>query len=82
MASDPYAVGRRPDYKVSALSRSSEHKGNIGVAWVNQDGTVSIKLNPFTVLSAAQDLLITLFPNDDADRPRKKKRVAEDVPTV
>lgn len=66
-----FEIGRQPDYKLSALNKDTEHKGNIGCAWINANGTISIKLNPFVVLSASQNLAITLFPNDDR-KPRPK----------
>ena len=61
---ESYKIGRIPDYDLSVLSKSNEHKGKVGVGWINQDGSISIKLNPFVVLSASQDLLITLFRYD------------------
>lgn len=56
--------GRRPDYHVSAMS-GSDHKGRVGAAWRKADGSISLKLNAFVVLAAVNDLVITLFPNDD-----------------
>ncbi len=67
---EPPKSGRPPDFNVSALVKSTDHKGRVGAGWVNADGTITVKLNPFVVLSAAQDTLITLFP---ADKPFKKK---------
>ena len=61
---------RKPDYKLSATTRQGVtpvRKGQIGVAWANPDGSVAIKLDPFVVISAADNLVITLFP---ADRPQ------------
>ncbi len=54
---------RKPDYNVSAMNKSTEEKGRIGAAWINQDGSISITLDAFIVLpNAGKDLLITLFP--------------------
>lgn len=57
-------VSRKPDFKLSALNKTNEHKGKVGAAWKNPDGTISIALDPFVALSANDNLLITLFPNE------------------
>lgn len=54
-------AGRKPDYEVSALHKVTEERGNIGGAWINEDDTISIKLNPFLTITS-KDLVITLFP--------------------
>ncbi len=58
---------RKPDYVVGALLKDTmlkkaDCKGDIGAAWVNSDGTISVVLNPFVSLQQDGDLLITLFP--------------------
>ena len=70
-------VGRQPDYKLSALCKGNEHKGNVGVAWKNANGTIAIKLNAFVVLDANQDLVLTLFLNEGDKWPKKKPVKAE-----
>lgn len=61
--------GAQPDWTVAALDKQTEVRGNIGVAWTQPDGRISIKLNPFLVLDTfKQDLAISLFPRDQ-DRP-------------
>lgn len=58
-------IGRTPEWIVSVLDKQTDKKGRIGVAWDNEDGSISIKLNMCTVIDTrTQDLLITLFPND------------------
>jgi len=54
---------RKPDYRVAALNKTTDLKGNVGAAWNNDDETISIVLNNFTCLQQSGDLLITLFPN-------------------
>lgn len=52
-----------PDYNVSALCKKTDKKSNIGCAWKNEDGRITIKLNAFVCLdSYEQDLVIALFP--------------------
>ncbi len=72
MAEKNFEIGRRPDYILSALCKRTELRGRVGAAWVNEDGTLSIKLNAFVVLSANDDLVITLFENDDKNAPWKR----------
>jgi hypothetical protein len=52
------------DFRVGALNKGTEDKGNVGRGWRNDDGTITIVLNPFVVLEASKALLITLFPED------------------
>lgn len=71
-------VARPPDYLVSALCKQTDVKGNIGGAWINEDGTIRIRLNPFVVLDTyRQDLVVTLFPND-RDKPAQRGPLDDD----
>lgn len=61
--------GRKPDYWVKAMDKRVPGKATsskVGAAWANEDGSISIDLNPFTTLETVsrtpQDLVITLFP--------------------
>jgi hypothetical protein len=55
-------MSRKPDFWVKALDKDTNEKAKIGAAWQNNDGSVSIDLNPFVVLAARKSLVITLFP--------------------
>lgn len=55
---------RKPDYKLKVMDKTNKNNGTIGVAWLNQDGSVSIRINPGTFLHYNPNLAITLFPND------------------
>lgn len=55
-------MSRKPDYRVAALDKTTDEKNNIGGAWLNDDGSIAVVLNPFIVLTARKSLLITLFP--------------------
>lgn len=54
--------GRKPHYRVRALNKQTDAKGTIGAAWSNDNGTISIRLDPFIVLDGGKDIVITLFP--------------------
>lgn len=65
MAREEKPKGRSPDYKVAVLDKSTEKRGNVGAAWDNNDGSISIVLNSCVVLDGNNvNLVITLFPND------------------
>lgn len=59
-------AGKKPDYTLSAMDKDTERlKGNVGIAWINEDGTISIRLNPFVVLDTREHALeLRLFKND------------------
>ncbi|MES2367178.1 MAG: hypothetical protein V4563_14975 [Pseudomonadota bacterium] len=56
---------RKPDFRVGAMRKleGMENKGNVGAAWLNEDGTIHVVLDPWIHLPRQDgDLLITLFP--------------------
>lgn len=55
-------MSKKPDYTVAAMNKATDAKSNIGAAWINSDGTVSIILDAFVVLHGGKELLVTLFP--------------------
>ena len=65
-------MSRKPDYKFKVLNKSTELKGEIGAAWKNTDGSISVVLNPCVVLNANDDLVLNLFPQDEEKKPLKK----------
>lgn len=56
---------RQPDFHLKALDKDTDKTAKIGAAWQNENGTISLVLNPFVVLNANDDLLLTLFPADE-----------------
>jgi hypothetical protein len=61
-------MSRKPDYWVKAMDKATNAKAKVGAAWKNPDGSVSIDLNAFVVLTASPDLVITCFPVDRATK--------------
>jgi hypothetical protein len=59
-------MSKRPDYRVAALNKADDRKATVGVAWKNEDGTIAIVLHAFIVLQGGKDLLLTLFPENEA----------------
>lgn len=57
-------AGRRPDYRLKALNKVTEAKGELGAAWLNPEGHISIVLNPFVMVPNSPDIVLTLFPTE------------------
>lgn len=55
---------RRPDYRIAALNKETDAKGNIGVAWKNEDGSIGVVFNPFVTVPVGNNFVITMFPNE------------------
>lgn len=55
--------GRKPDYKIHALNKITEAKGEIGAAWANPDGTITLVFNAFVAVPVSGDVVITMFKN-------------------
>lgn len=62
------APPRKPDYNVRAKRKASGESSFVGAAWKNENGSISVKIDPFVVLKGETDLLITLFPRDRPDQ--------------
>lgn len=61
------ARGASPTHKLSILDKTTDHRGVVGVGWVDQaTGAVTIKLNAHVVLSEVgiRGCVLTLFPSD------------------
>lgn len=57
--------GRKPDFHLAALDKSTEAKNNrIGAAWKDDNGSITIVLDNFIQLTGSPNLVIKLFPND------------------
>lgn len=55
-------IGRKPDFDLKAMNKATDEKSRVGAGWLNADGSVSIRLDSFTVLAASPHLVLTLFP--------------------
>ena len=53
---------RKPDYRLKVLNKDTEERGEIGAGWKNDDGSISIVLNPCINLQASKNIVLTLFP--------------------
>lgn len=57
-------AGRKPDYRVHAMNKTTGEKNRVGGAWANDDDSISVKLDAFVRLEASTDLVITMFPEE------------------
>jgi hypothetical protein len=53
--------GRRPDYTIACLNKETDEKGDLGAAWSNEDGRITLVFNPFVVVPVGSQYVITLF---------------------
>lgn len=63
-------IPRKPDFILGALIKGDEEdesrmNNNVGAGWMNDDGTIRIKLDPCVQLDGNNErLVLTLFPRD------------------
>ncbi len=57
-----FQKGDKPTHQLKFLNKTTEERGQLGVGWQKPDGSISIRLNPMTVIRVTPDLVITLFP--------------------
>jgi len=66
--------GRQPDYRIAALDKLTDQQQQVGAAWRNPDGRISIQFDPFVVLDFKNNnLIISLFPNNGPKAKAKAK---------
>lgn len=53
---------RKPDYRLKFLNKVTEEKGEIGGAWINPDGSITIVLDPKVLIHQTTAEVLTLFP--------------------
>ncbi len=63
MADKPEKTSRQPEYSLNCLNKTTEAKGRIGAAWLNDDGSIRIVIDPFVVLPPVGEIVLTLFKN-------------------
>lgn len=65
---------RKPDFTIRAIRKGTQTKGEIGVAWKNEDGSIFMKFNPFVTVPVGDDCAITAFLIDSSPRPAQPRR--------
>lgn len=74
--------GRTPNFDVTVWHKPTATSGTVGVAWIQDDGRISIKLNPGAMLQFDPDTFINLFPKKEKGKaaPAPKGNPDDDVP--
>lgn len=73
--------GRRPDYRVMALDKDTEERGEVGAGWLKEDGSIYIKFNPFVTVPVGYRFSVTAFPIDDREaEPDRMQRSSRKSP--
>ena len=73
--------GRKPDYIIRAKPKArTELGGQVGAAWINDDKSITIKLQTCTILLGNDDLMIRMFPADKTSKPPVQKQLARFEP--
>lgn len=67
-------MSRKPDYQLAFLNKATENKGNVGVGWANEDGSIGIRLNTMVHLFQSPDTVLTLFPIDHSKKSKKAEQ--------
>lgn len=72
-------AGKKPDYDLCVKPKTGEgYNAKVGVAWRDEEGRISIKLNTCAVLSHADDVWISLYPAKNKEPRRVKPEPALD----
>ena len=62
-------MSRKPDWDLKAMVKDTDEKNRVGAAWSNENGSISIVLDPFIVLQSSKQLVLTLFPRKPDGQP-------------
>lgn len=67
---------RKPEYNLSGLNKDTDARGRCGAGWLNEDGSISITLDPWVMLKGrghGGNISLVLFPTRDDYVPRRNK---------
>jgi hypothetical protein len=78
-------TGRKPTHRFKALNKDTGETATLGAAWLNDDGTLTVKMDPFIVLTNAPGHVLTLFPEAGKEQRvaaarRRRPDDGEDIP--
>lgn len=55
-----------PDYKIYAQNNNTQlEKGEIGAAWINDDGSITLRFNPYVTVPVGPEYGIRMLANKD-----------------
>lgn len=67
--------GRKPDYRLKIKDDKTERWMDVGAAWKNTDGSISVRLNMCVVLNERLGVEPVLFPADPEKEVSDEKKV-------
>ena len=70
-----FMSGRKPDYRLKVKDEKTERWVDVGAAWSNKEGSISIRLNMCVVLNERLGVEPVLFPVEP------EKKVTDDKST-
>lgn len=80
--SGSFSGAKAPDYNVTAFDKVTKSKNKIGAAWIQPDGSLRIKFDPFIALPAdMSNVTIACWPND-RDSKLSTRKTASKVSAV
>lgn len=69
----------KPDYSLGIMDKTNGRRGNVGVGWANDDGSINISLNPGVCLAYNPDLTLRLFKVATIQTKGRKQPPQEDL---
>jgi hypothetical protein len=73
-------LGRRPDYRIMALDKDTEERGELGAGWLKEDGSIYLKFNPFVTVPVGGRFSVAAFPIDhERDERIRRSSAAADA---
>jgi hypothetical protein len=65
---------RKPDLVLMAMNtETGDRTGKIGAGWLNEDGSVSVRLDDGVCIQQQRNVIFTLFPNDRPEKPEPEE---------
>jgi hypothetical protein len=65
---------RKPDLVLMAMNtETGDRTGKIGAGWLNEDGSVSVRLDDGVCIQQQRGVIFTLFPNNRPESPEPEE---------
>lgn len=75
MAKKKKKTGKLPTHRLGVIDTRTDKRSIVGAGWKNDDGSISIVLNPCIVISSGPHYILRLFP----ERDREMRIVADEA---
>lgn len=61
----------KPYYRLKVLQKSTQQTAHVGAGWLNEDGSITLRIDPCVNLVNNSDMVYTFFIIDE--KPKVKK---------